>query len=81
MIEVGRARRWLAGLSLAVAVTGSMARAQAPTPPVTPPAGGVVHPPASIDPGIKVAPRNTVRLPTPVVHPPVRRGDTVVVPR
>jgi hypothetical protein len=64
-----RALAWAAWLGVASAP----AWAQAPSP--------VVHPSPGIDPGMKMAPRKDVHLPTPVIHPPVRKGDTVVVPK
>ena len=41
----------------------------------------VVKPPAHVDPGMQVKPKHDAVRPMPVVRPPVRRGDTVVVPK
>jgi hypothetical protein len=73
-----------ASLALAgcVAVQGISSNAKAqPATPSPHPTDKVIHPPANVDPGMAVAPRRTVRMPTPVIHPPLRKGDTVVVPR
>ncbi len=41
----------------------------------------VIHPPAHVDPGMRVKPAAHANLPTPVVHPHVSRGNTIVVPK
>ena len=63
-------RVWVAGVLGVVGLAGA-ASAQAP----------VVKPPANVDPGMQVKPKHDAVRPMPVVHPPVRRGNTVVVPK
>lgn len=74
-------RRHGGPLVLTLSVLAGTAEAQPAAAPISPPQSGVVRPGANVDPGIKVAPRRQAKLPTPVVHPPVRKGDTVVVPK
>ncbi len=50
-------------------------------PPQHAPSNGVLHPPADVDPGMKVSPGQTAKMPTPVIHPPVQNDGTVVVPK
>jgi hypothetical protein len=55
-----------------------------PQPPAlgaTPRSGGVVHPPAGIDPGMSKPPPNPQAFPTPIVPPPAANGDRPVVPK
>ncbi len=67
-------------LAAGVLLAAEPALAQTLPAPPPPPTSGVIRPPANVDPGMKVAPPQNVRLPTPVVHPPAPK-DTVVVPR
>ncbi len=52
-------------------------RTQAPAPTH----GAVVHPPANVDPGMKVKRPPHVAMPTPVIHPLARSGNTLIVPK
>ena len=53
-----------------------------PPPPVVHPDLSVTHPSANVDPKINVVPTRThAHFPTPVIHPPIKKGDTAIVPK
>ena len=55
--------------------------AQTANPPTAPTGTPVIRPQPNIDPGIKVAPKREVHLPTPVIRPHPEQGNTLVVPK
>ena len=79
MTGVTPAAAWLRAMALTLA--DAAARAQPAPPPVVTPNPAVIHPRSDIDPGMKVAPKRDVHMPTPVIKPHPDQGNTVVVPK